>query len=68
MNQGAKRSALSERGNDLYEIPACAIRTLMRVETLPRVISGAPRSLGSSLSQPPREDRPIELRRMSWRS
>lgn len=38
MNQGAKRSALSERGNDLYETPACAIRTLMRVEELPRVL------------------------------
>jgi hypothetical protein len=38
MNQGAKRSALSERGNDLYETPACAIRALMRVESLPRAI------------------------------
>jgi hypothetical protein len=38
MNQGAKRSALSERSNDLYETPACAIRALMRVEDLPYVI------------------------------
>jgi hypothetical protein len=38
MNQGAKRSALNERSNDLYETPACAIRTLMNVEGLPRVI------------------------------
>jgi hypothetical protein len=38
MNQGAKRSALSERANDLYETPACAIRALIRVESLPRVI------------------------------
>jgi hypothetical protein len=38
MNQGAKRGALRERRDDLYETPACAIRTLMRVEHLPRVI------------------------------
>jgi hypothetical protein len=38
MNQGAKRSALHERGDDLYETPACAIRTLMNAERLPRVI------------------------------
>lgn len=38
MNQGAKRSALSERSNDLYETPACAIRALMNAEGLPRVI------------------------------
>jgi hypothetical protein len=38
MNQGAKRSALSERSNDLYETPACAIRALMRVESLPQII------------------------------
>lgn len=38
MNQGAKRHALNERGNDLYETPLCAIRTLMRVERLPRTI------------------------------
>jgi hypothetical protein len=38
MNQGAKRHALSERGNDLYETPACAIRTLIKAEKLPHVI------------------------------
>jgi hypothetical protein len=38
MNQGAKRSALAERGNDLYETPACAIQTLLRVENLPHFI------------------------------
>jgi hypothetical protein len=38
MNQGAKRHALSARGNDLYETPTCAIRALMRVEDLPHVI------------------------------
>lgn len=32
MRQGADRAALSERANDLYETPECAIRTLLRVE------------------------------------
>jgi hypothetical protein len=38
MNQGAKRSALRERRDDLYETPPCAIHTLMRVEQLPHEI------------------------------
>jgi hypothetical protein len=38
MNQGAKRHALRDRANDLYETPACAIRALMSVEELPAVI------------------------------
>lgn len=38
MRQGADRAALAERGNDLYETPACAIRTLLRVERLPDTI------------------------------
>jgi hypothetical protein len=38
VNQGAKRHALSDRGNDLYETPACAIRALMRVESLPYIV------------------------------
>jgi hypothetical protein len=38
MNQGAKRHAIKDRGNDLYETPTCAIRALMRVEDLPHVI------------------------------
>jgi hypothetical protein len=35
MNQGAKRHAFSVRASDLYETPAEAILTLMRVEHLP---------------------------------
>ena len=35
---GNKRAALSERGDDCYETPACAIHALMRVEKLPEVI------------------------------
>lgn len=35
MRQGADRAALADRANDLYETPACAIRTLLRVEHLP---------------------------------
>lgn len=38
VNQGAKRHALSDRDNDLYETPVCAIRALMRVENLPTLI------------------------------
>lgn len=35
MRQGADRAALSDRANDLYETPQCAIRTLIGVEVLP---------------------------------
>jgi hypothetical protein len=35
MNSGARRHALIERGADLYESPACATETLLRVERLP---------------------------------
>ena len=38
MNQGASRHALAERGNDLYETPACATHALLRIESLPPVI------------------------------
>ena len=38
MRQGADKAALKERGNDLYETPACATFALMRVERLPRMI------------------------------
>lgn len=38
MRQGADRAALSERADDLYESPQCAIRTLLRVERLPHSI------------------------------
>jgi hypothetical protein len=38
VNQGAKRHALRDRGNDLYETPRCAIDTLVRVEDLPEAI------------------------------
>ena len=38
MRQGADRSALKERRDDLYETPACATLTLMRVEPLPHRI------------------------------
>lgn len=36
--QGAARSALRERGDDLYETPAEATRALLRAETLPHRI------------------------------
>ena len=29
------KHALSERGNDIYETPACAVQALLRVENLP---------------------------------
>ena len=35
MNQGAKRHALAERGNNLYETPACAVHALMKRVDLP---------------------------------
>ena len=35
MKQGAARHAIKERGNDLYETPDQAIKTLLRVEELP---------------------------------
>jgi hypothetical protein len=35
MRQGADRSALKDRANDLYETPRCATLALMRVEKLP---------------------------------
>ncbi|HSV00841.1 MAG TPA: class I SAM-dependent methyltransferase [Roseiarcus sp.] len=38
MRQGADRSALKERRDDLYETPACATLALMRVEPLPHRI------------------------------
>lgn len=38
MRQGASRTALRERANDLNETPACATKTLMWVEKLPPVI------------------------------
>jgi hypothetical protein len=38
MRQGADRSALKERRDDLYETPMCATRALMRVEPLPHRI------------------------------
>jgi hypothetical protein len=34
MRQGAVRHALSARGNDLYETPACAVHALLKVEPL----------------------------------
>jgi hypothetical protein len=38
MRQGADRAPLAERGVDLYETPQCAIRALLRVESLPHVL------------------------------
>lgn len=38
MRQGADRAALSDRANDLYETPTCAIRTLIAIQPLPPVI------------------------------
>lgn len=38
MRQGADRTALKERKNDLYETPACAIHALLWNEDLPRYI------------------------------
>lgn len=38
MKQGASRHALADRGNDLYETPEDATRTLLRVEPLPHRI------------------------------
>lgn len=38
MRQGADRAALKERGNDLYESPACAVHALLRVQALPHRI------------------------------
>jgi len=38
MRQGADRAALRDRKDDLYETPECAIRTLLRVESLPDAI------------------------------
>jgi hypothetical protein len=38
MNQGASRHALKDRGNDLYETPACATKTLLRCERLPPIV------------------------------
>lgn len=38
MNQGAKRHKLADRGEDLYETPDCATRTLLGVEMLPERI------------------------------
>jgi len=35
VRQGADRSALKERGGDLYETPACATLALMQAESLP---------------------------------
>lgn len=35
MRQGASRSALADRGNDVYQTPECATRALLRVERLP---------------------------------
>lgn len=35
MRQGSDRGPLRERARDLYETPACAVETLLRVETLP---------------------------------
>jgi hypothetical protein len=38
LNTGSARARLSERGSDLYETPACAVRALLLVENLPHVI------------------------------
>ena len=38
MRQGADRSSLAERRDDLNETPACATEALLRVEPLPRTI------------------------------
>jgi hypothetical protein len=38
VRQGADRAPLAERGVDLYETPQCAIRALLRVESLPHVL------------------------------
>lgn len=38
MRQGADRAPLKDRKDDLYETPACAIETLLRVEPLPHDI------------------------------
>ena len=47
MNQGAKRHALSERGNDLYESPGCAPAALLLHEPLLGAAWGAPNSYPS---------------------
>jgi hypothetical protein len=38
LNRGDKRDRFANRGDDLYETPAVATATLLRVETLPPVI------------------------------
>jgi hypothetical protein len=35
---GSVRAPFSERGNDLYETPACAVESLLRVESIPDII------------------------------
>jgi hypothetical protein len=38
LNTGVAAAALSDRGNDLYETPACATEALIRAERLPKRI------------------------------
>lgn len=38
MRQGASRHKLADRGDDLYETPACATKTLLRVEHVPMFV------------------------------
>lgn len=38
LTTGNRRAPLAERGNDLYETPAVAVRALMKAERLPEVI------------------------------
>lgn len=38
LNTGNAKAALAERGDDLYETPACATEALLRIEQLPEII------------------------------
>src|SRR5690349_7486057 len=38
MKQGAARHALADRGDDLYETPACATKALIRHLSLPSLV------------------------------
>lgn len=38
LNPGTAHASLTERGDDLYETPACATEALLRIEPLPEII------------------------------